>query len=175
MNEPVAENPLVNRPFVRNPFALSAISAIAFWLAYPPADRGFLGWFALAPFLSLVRRSERPWKLYLAGWLGGWVFAIPAMSWVAQADYVGAFLMALFMSLWWPLFLLPARLGVRRLGLPMMLVGPIVWVALEYVRSLLLSGFPWYYLAHTQYAYLPIIQVSDLFGGVGTQPPHGDG
>lgn len=147
---------------------MASSSAVLFWLSFPPADRGFLGWFALAPFFSLVLRTDiKAWKIYLAGWLGGWVFGLSAMSWVGYADGTGAFLMALFMSLWWPLVLLPARLGANRLKLPLVLVVPIVWVALEYVRSLLLSGFPWYYLAHSQYAYVPVIQVCDLAGAWG--------
>ena len=46
-----------------------------------------------------------------------------------------------------------------------MLVAPVVWVALEYGRLFVLSGFPFYSLAHSQYRYLPLIQVSDLAGG----------
>ena len=145
----------------------AAGSALLLWLAFPPADRGYLGWVALAPFFCLIRAETRSWKLYAAAWLGGLVFGGLSMSWVACADAVGYFLMALFMSLWWPLFLLPARIGARRIGLPLVLVAPTVWVGLEYARSLLLSGFPWYYLAHTQYAQLFTIQVCDLFGAWG--------
>lgn len=153
--------------FWSRPTVLAAGSALVLWLAFPPADRGYLGWVALAPLFSLVRREARPLKLYLATWFGGLVFGGLSMSWVAQTDFIGWMLMALFMSLWWPLFLLPARLGVKRLGLPLIVVAPVVWVGMEYARSLLLSGFPWYYLAHTQYASLFVIQVCDLFGAWG--------
>ena len=164
---PAESPPRSSLAISKNPFALAFASAIAFWLAFPPADRGFLGWFALAPFFSLVRCDQKPWKVYLASWFGGMIFGVLSVSWVACVDVIGMLLLAFYMSLWWPLFLLPARLGVRRLGLPLMLVAPVVWVGLEYLRSLLVSGFPWYYLAHSQHAYLPMIQVCDLFGAWG--------
>lgn len=153
--------------FWSNPAVLASSSALLLWLAFPPVDRGYLAFVALAPFFSLARRESRWWKVLLASWLGGWVFGGLTMSWVARVDVIGSILMALYMSLWWPLFLLPARLGVRRFGLPLILVAPVVWIGLEYARSLIVSGFPWYYLAHTQYANVPMIQVCDLFGAWG--------
>ena len=150
-----------------HPAILAAASAGLLWLAFPPVDRGYLGWAALAPFFLLVRSDRRPLPLYLGAWVGGLVFGLLSMAWVGRASWVGMALMALFLSLWWPLFLLPARLGVRRLGLPLAVVAPVVWVALEYARANILSGFPWYYLAHTQYRYLAIIQVADLAGAWG--------
>ena len=43
----------------------------------------------------------------------------------------------------------------------------VLWVGLEYVRAHILSGFPWYYLAHTQHRLLPMIQIADLAGALG--------
>ena len=59
------------------------------------------------------------------------------------------------------------RLAVHRLKLPLMLGAPIVWVALEYVRAYICTGFPWYYLAHSQHAILPVIQIADFAGSLG--------
>lgn len=150
-----------------HPAFVSTLSALLLWFAFPPVDRGYFGWFALVPFLLLIRSGRRPRALYLGAWAGGLAFGALTMAWVGRASGVGMALMALFMSLWWPLFLLTARLGTRRLGLPMIAVAPVCWLGLEYARSLLLSGFPWYYLAHSQYRYLPMIQVSDLAGAWG--------
>ncbi len=150
-----------------HPMVLATLSAFLLWLAFPPADRGYLAWFALVPMFSLVRSDRKLGSLLFGTILGGLTFGLLSMSWVAQADGFGMLWMAIFMSLWWPLFLLPARIGVRRLGLPLMLVAPVVWVGLEYARAHILSGFPWYYLAHSQYAYLPMIQISDLAGAWG--------
>ena len=76
--------------------------------------------------------------------------------------------MALFLSLWWPGSSLLARLAVRRLGLPLMVAAPVIWVGLEYVRAHVLTGFPWYYLAHSQYRSSPLIQIADVTGALGS-------
>jgi apolipoprotein N-acyltransferase len=49
----------------------------------------------------------------------------------------------------------------------MMVAAPVVWVALEYFRAYAVTGFPWYYLAHSQHQVLPMIQVADFAGSLG--------
>jgi apolipoprotein N-acyltransferase len=41
---------------------------------------------------------------------------------------------------------------------------PASWVALEYLRSHLLTGFGWNLLAHTQWNWIPLIQIAGLTG-----------
>src|SRR5205823_1579243 len=53
----------------------------------------------------------------------------------------------------------------RRTGWPLTLTVPLVWTALEFVRSNFAGGFAWYLLGYTQHDALPVIQVVDL-GGV---------
>lgn len=150
-----------------HPAVPALFSAVLLYLAYPPADRGYLGWFALSFVFSLVR-SDRPSRsLYLGAWVGGFAFWLLAVSWIRWIDdsaWIAWLSLALYHSFYWPLFLLVARLAVGRLRLPLMLAAPIAWVGLEYVRAHALTGFPWYYLAHTQYQALPVIQVADLAG-----------
>ena len=75
--------------------------------------------------------------------------------------------MALIFSLWWPGFLALARWSVYRLQIPLILAAPIIWVAGEFLRAYFLSGFPWYYLAHSQFRQLYLIQIADLTGSLG--------
>jgi len=48
-----------------------------------------------------------------------------------------------------------------------LLTAPLLWVALEYVRTFLFSGFPWELLGYTQFDLLPLIQISDITGVYG--------
>jgi apolipoprotein N-acyltransferase len=80
------------------------------------------------------------------------------LAWVA---------LALIFSFWWPGFLLLARIAVLRLKIPLMMAAPMLWVGLEYVRAHLLTGFPWYYLGHSQFRFLALIQVADVTSALG--------
>src|SRR5204862_2582471 len=44
---------------------------------------------------------------------------------------------------------------------------PLIWVAIEYLRAYFLTGFPWYYLAHSQFRSLHVIQIADFAGSLG--------
>jgi apolipoprotein N-acyltransferase len=76
-------------------------------------------------------------------------------AWAALAVYISLYVPA---AVW-----LLRRLD-RGTGLPLALTLPLVWTALEFLRAHLISGFPWYFLGHTQHDFLAIIQVSDLAG-----------
>lgn len=153
-----------------HPAVLGLAAALLLFGAFPPAGWGWLGWVALVP-LFLLLRSERPRRtIYLGGWLGGLTFWLLALHWITRSDegaWLAWIVMALALSAWWPAFLLLGRLAVLRLRLPAMVAAPVVWVALEFVRAYAVTGFPWYYLAHTQYRVLPLIQIADVTGAWG--------
>ncbi len=153
-----------------HPAIRAVASALLLSVAFPPVGWSWLAWVALVPLFLLVESRRSRAAIYFGSWLGGYVFWLIAIRWIAKSDpgaWVAWLVMALALSAFWPAFVLLARLGVRRLGLPLMLVAPVAWLALEYVRAYLVTGFPWYYLAHTQYRVLPIIQIADFAGAWG--------
>jgi apolipoprotein N-acyltransferase len=118
----------------------------------------------------LATLQEAALSIYLSAWAGGLVFWLLAVEWIRLIDpsaWIGWLALALVFSLWWPLFLALARWAVHRLRVPLVLAGPIVWVAIEYVRAYFFTGFPWYYLAHSQFRYLDVIQIADFASSLG--------
>jgi apolipoprotein N-acyltransferase len=150
------------------------VSAVLLSLCFFPANAGFLAWVALVPLLSLVRLdapATRPrlWHagLYLACWVAGMAFFAPVLLWMPVADdrmYATWAALTLYCGAYWPLTVWLLRRLDRGTPLPLVVTLPAVWVALEYARAHLLTGFAWYYLAHTQHNVLLLIQVSDLGG-----------
>ena len=140
------------------------------WAAFPgdpPPSWDWFAWFALAPLFALVQSRKPAWSLYLSSWAGGLIFWLLALNWIREVDpaaWLGWVCMATFLSFWWPGFLWIARVAHRgrmcRCSSPRRSRG---W-GLSMLAHIL-SGFPWYYLAHTQYRNLAIIQVSDLARG----------
>jgi apolipoprotein N-acyltransferase len=59
-----------------------------------------------------------------------------------------------------------ARQG-ELIGIKAAFTLPVAWVAFDFIRSFLFSGFAWAMLGHSQYRTLPLIQIADLAGVYG--------
>jgi apolipoprotein N-acyltransferase len=154
----------------RHRIAAGVSSGLLLWTSFPPAEWHWLAWVALVPLFWLVTLPEAILKSYLAAWCGGLLFWLLALEWVRLSDpsaWLGWILMALIFSITWPAFLALTRWGKFRLGIPLIVTAPIVWVGLEFVRAYFMTGLPWYYLAHSQFRRLFVIQVADLTGSLG--------
>lgn len=143
----------------------SFLTILLLCLSFPPADLGLLAWIALIPWFILVVTEER--YVYLNALFIGTVFIFIQLSWLRHVTYIAWILLSLYCSAYFLGFAFCSRFIIFRLKLPLVVVAPFTWVALEYIRSFFLSGFPWFFIGHTQYQYLPIIQVSDITGVYG--------
>jgi apolipoprotein N-acyltransferase len=142
-------------------------SALLLWACYFPLAWGWLAWVALVPLLSLVRSPARPRRIYFVAWVGGLAFFWPVIQWMRVADYrmYGTWAMlSTYCSLYFPVAVWLIRRLDRRTRVPLLVSVPVVWCGLEFLRSFLMTGFAWYYLAHSQHNFLPLIQISDLGG-----------
>src|SRR5262249_54612485 len=146
------------------------LSGALLWACHFPLSWGWLAWVALVPLLALIRSAARPWKVYLAAWLGAFGFFVATLQWMRVADemmYITWILLALHCSLFFLVKMFLVRTLDRRFHLPLALTVPVVWSALEYTRAHFMTGFPWYFLGHTQHDFLPVIQISDVTGVYG--------
>src|SRR5262249_3000604 len=140
------------------------------WLCHFPVAWGWLAWVALVPLLALVRSPARTRTIFLCAFAGGIFFYLPALQWMRVADprmnytWVG---LAIYCAFYFPLAIFLVRMLDRRTSLPLPVTLPVVWTALEFLRSHVFTGFSWYLIGHTQHNWLPIIQVADLTGAYG--------
>jgi apolipoprotein N-acyltransferase len=152
---------------------LPMLSGMLLWLSIPPVGWSWIAWVALVPLLTLIRTPWRSRAIYRPALAGGLVFGLLAVQWIRYADdagltgYYGWWTLALYMAVYFPLAIFVVRVAVLRFHVPAILAVPIAWVGLEYLRSWLLSGFPWYFVAHTQFRWIRLIQISDLAGAYG--------
>ena len=145
---------------------MCVLTAVLLTICFPPFGRWYLAYVALVPWLlALAGESSRRWTL-LWGWLGGLIFWAVNLYWLWWITLLGYAAAVLYLSVYWLVAACLIRAAVRR-NWPLWLVTPVIWVALEYARAYVISGFPWFYLAHSQYARVPLIQIADLTGHYG--------
>lgn len=153
---------------------LAAISGFLIVLSEPPFPFFPLAYVALVPLLATIRK-DKPRQSFFCGFFTGIVSFTGLLYWVVLAmNRYGAMslplsllvliLLVLYLSLFPGLFSLTVALTEKRFGLPRYLSAPLLWALFEYVRGFLLTGFPWSLLAHSQYSFLPIVQIVSVTG-----------
>ena len=134
----------------------------------------FTGWPLEWPYLAYV--ALVPWGLALSGavngrwavtwaWAAGVAFWAINLYWLWWITLLGYAALVIWLSVYWLAAAVFLRAASRRLW-PMWICLPVIWVALEYVRSWVL-GFPWFFLAHSQYSHTRLIQLADVTGQYG--------
>ena len=156
---------------------LSLISGAVLVLAFPRFHFEFLAWFGLVPLLWAIRRKT-PVQAAVMGFLSGLVFYLGILYWIYNVltefghlpPALGVFfviLLSAYLALYFSAFAYGIRWVRAHADLPETLFAPILWVALEYLRGFLLSGFPWELLGYSQYRLLSLVQISDITGVYG--------
>ena len=140
---------------------LCILSALLLGLSFSFSSLWVLAWFAFIPlFLALENKTAK--SAFILSYFTGVLFWAGAIYWLAHVTLLGQTLLILYLALYFGIFgLIVSRPCIR---FPLLFV-PALWVALEYLRGHLFTGFPWALLGYSQYANLAFIQVADI-GGV---------
>ena len=158
------------QPPARGAWLLSLAAAVLLWACFTPMDWGPLGLVALVPLALLVRLPQPARWMYRATYVSGLMASLAMLQWMRLGHpmmYLALFAMSLVLAAWFPLFVALSRGAVHRLHVPLTLAVPVVWVALEYARAHVATGFAWYFLGHSQYRWVELIQISDVTGAYG--------
>lgn len=147
-------------------FGSCLLSAALLVLAFPRADWSFLAWFALLPFLCTLD-GQKAATAFRRGYLLGFLFFAAAIGWISYVTPVGTFLLVAFLALYFAVFGAAVVYFQRFALVGRILILSALWVALEFVRGHLFSGFGWAMLGHTQYRNYCLIQIADITGVYG--------
>ncbi len=156
---------------------LSLLSGVLLILSFPNFDLEFLAWFAFVPLLYAIHGKTRL-HAFTLGFLTGLTSYLGILYWIIVAVHtygnipllVSGFILLLlvgYLSLFTGTFAFLTRVVPMASGIQTILFLPILWTALEYLRSFLLTGFPWANLGYSQYLNLPFIQMADITGPYG--------
>ncbi|NOT01629.1 MAG: apolipoprotein N-acyltransferase [Phycisphaerales bacterium] len=146
---------------------LLSLSLLFTSLIPAPLDQWYLAYVCLVPWLIVIGGTALARRVYVFAWVLGFAFFLINMRWMYAPTGVGYVALSAYLACYFPLAACPIRHAVRRRRIPLAIAVPVVWVGAEFLRGLVLSGFPWFFLAHSQYRILPVIQISDLVGAYG--------
>ena len=143
-----------------------ALSSFFLVLSFPLFDVGWLAWIALVPWLlTLDRMSER--QAILWSYLQGIFFFGCTVWWVGCVTVPGLIVLVAYLALFFAAWGWTAKKLMKTTGWRFFSGVPAVWVLLEFSRSILLTGLGWNFLAHTQWEWLPVIQIAEFTGVYG--------
>jgi apolipoprotein N-acyltransferase len=136
-------------------------------LAWAPVEETWLAWVGLAPLLVLLR-LDRGKGFVLETLLFGVTFLTVGCLWLYELTFVGGALMSLAATV---LFFVPPawilRTAVHDGRVPVPVAAPVVWVTFDWLRSWAFTGFPWLFLAHSQWESPRVTAISAWVGAYG--------
>ncbi len=171
-------------------FLITTISAFVTGILYTFYDVGFTAWFSLCPyFYVLLKRVKcdgvKPRRMYLSGLLFSFVYYSAVFYWFTYQyplDFMG------FSKTMSVVYVITAWFGMSMLYSITLALVPyltahfsktalcekfpftlpffigICWSTVEWMHTKTFMGVPWTRLALTQQKYLPVLQISSVFG-----------
>jgi len=169
------------------PWLAATLTGVLLALAFAPWDMTPLVWVAITPLICAVWfSSASSWRAALLGYVAGVVFFTMTFYWLGALGmlfrqpllYGLPLLLALYMGLYfafWAWFLsrvLAPRPEQRlfRHSVSNLATGALAasaWIAHEWVRGWMFSGFGWNTLAVALHGDLPMIQIAEFAGAAG--------
>jgi apolipoprotein N-acyltransferase len=154
----------------------AALTALLLLASFPPFSLSFFAWVALAPLLYLMTHAIGSWRSFLLGWFAGVVFTFFAENWIAHSmtafggfltvvAYLVAFLFASILAIFPGLFALTMMHFTRRFGALGLVLAPFVWVATEWLRSVV-TGVTWNQLGISQVRYFAVAKLAQYGGAL---------
>ncbi|MGD2187476.1 MAG: apolipoprotein N-acyltransferase [Desulfobacterales bacterium] len=155
---------------------LAALSGLLLTGSFPKIGLDWLAWFALIPLFTAIANLSAK-ESFRIGFIAGLVHYLTLLYWVVPVmrtygylplylSFAILFLFAAVLALFPAVFSM-VLVTIGRTPVRCLISMPLLWVALEYIRSFILTGFPWALLGHAQYLRLHLIQISDLCGAYG--------
>lgn len=152
------------------------VSGLLLTLSFPDVRLYWLGFIALTP-LMVSLGSLTPRQGFAAGFIAGVVHFVTLIYWIVPTlctfgglhpvlAVSALILLCLYLSLYPALF----AFGLKMPGPPRALIplaAACLWTGLEWVRTYLLTGFPWGVLGYSQAGNHWMIQMADITGVYG--------
>ena len=165
-----------NHSSIWTKIGLAVLSGLLLTCSFPKLGWDWLTWVALIPLLFSLK-GVTPFTGFRLGLLSGLIHQMTLIYWMAytmtqfgqlpwavSVPVMG--LLACYLALYPAIFSLLISRFLQK-PLAAVILMPFLWVALEYGRSVIFTGFPWELLGYSQYRNLRLIQMADTLGVYG--------
>lgn len=161
----------------RSDVIMAIASGTLLALGFSPLDFYILPWFALVPLLAVLS-GKTTGRAFMLGTLTGFIYFMGIVYWIFHSVYfyghvniilslLVVILLCLYLGSYVGIFSALFNYLSGHSRVPSILMAPLLWVTLEFLRTYLLTGFPWAILGYSQYRFLPLIQIADITGVYG--------
>ena len=139
------------------------VSAVCLTFIQAPWKGSFLAWVALVPFVIAALSDRSGWRLVWVSYVVSTCYWLGNLYWIGYVTVPACIMFCMYLGLYWPIMIVCLRfLNAKKfpliLSIPMIVAGAEAW------QGILITGFSWRLLGHSQYANLPVIQIADIFG-----------
>jgi apolipoprotein N-acyltransferase len=157
----------------------AVLSAAMYVLIFPSASLAPLAFVFLVPVLYSLRTGRGgPRRAFWLFWTVGFLGNIGKMYWLVYTmNHYGYIplplalivfgLLNATLGLYWAIPLWLVFKYEKKTKIPFLLLFPAGWIAVEWLLSWFLTGFPWDMLGNSLIDFLPMAQFADLFGVYG--------
>lgn len=145
------------------------LSAVLLWASFPPIGLHALAWIAPWGWIWFSDRPKLGRRDYLHLWFSGCIFWLAILQGIRLAYwplYFGWLALSLYLAIYTPLFVFVLR-KLRSGWIPPLLAPAIAWVAMEFTRSYVITGYCANGLAYSQVQLPAMIQIADQLGAYG--------
>jgi apolipoprotein N-acyltransferase len=156
--------------------SLAVLSGLLLFLSFPKFGTGWLAWIAFLPLFFALKKASSVRNALVFGLITGVISYVGIIYWIAfvivnygnlplHTGIALMLLLAFYLSVYISLFAGLVFYFQNKISL--CFAAPVIWVCFEYLKSIVLTGFPWENLGYSQYLNIYLIQVADVTGVFG--------
>lgn len=160
----------MSRKTIVHPAILAIFSGILLAVSYPQLNLSIFAWVALIPLLFAIeglpcrQAGKNLFQSFGLGWLTGFVMFVGQIFWLKIFHVSIPLVLSAYLALYFGLFCLMYRFVKDKVAISDFILIPIIWVSIEYIRSIGPWGFPAGLLGYSQYQNILFIQIADIIG-----------
>ncbi len=122
--------------------------------------------FAFVPYFFVVD-NRSSFSVFKWSFVFGVIYYALLGYWLNYVNVIGFIILALYLAIYFGLFGLYGSTYLMYSKRRSAFYMAAIWVLLEYIRGIMLSGFPWALLAYSQWKNILFIQAADTIGPYG--------